>query len=140
MKHNHVLAHLITSCRNADRVPHPEPLAAVAANVADTISEAGSAFEAKAGIHVKISAGATGALAKQSRMELPSTSSLHDVETSTDTRRKLIPATRRIYARGRLVLWSRPDSPVQLSLGDCTRSIQKIAVANPKSHRTARRR
>jgi molybdate transport system substrate-binding protein len=47
---------------------------------------------------------------------------------------RLIPATRRVYARGRLVLWSRPDSPVKLSsLEEIAQDrIQKIAVANPE--------
>jgi molybdate transport system substrate-binding protein len=128
---------LISSCRNADRVPHSELLAAVAANVADTISEAGSAFEAKSGIHVTISAGATGALAKQIENGAPFDLFISaDVETVDRliAEGRLIPTTRRVYARGRLVLWSRPDSPVKLSsLEEIAQDrIQKIAVANPE--------
>jgi molybdate transport system substrate-binding protein len=128
---------LISSCRNADRAPHSELLAAVAANVADTINETSQAFEAKSGIHVKVSAGATGALAKQIENGAPFDLFISaDVETVDRliAEGKLIPATRHVYARGKLVLWSRPESPVELSsLEEIAQArVQKIAVANPE--------
>jgi molybdate transport system substrate-binding protein len=139
MKHKSIVLALllISSCRNADPGPHPELLAAAAANVADTISETGAAFEAKSHIHVKISGGATGALAKQIENGAPFDLFISaDVETVDRliAAGKLIPATRHIYARGKLILWSRPDSPVKLSsLEEIAQDqIHKIAVANPE--------
>jgi molybdate transport system substrate-binding protein len=45
----------------------------------------------------------------------------------------IIPETKALYARGRITLWTRSDSPIQINkIEDLTKpEVKKIAIANP---------
>src|SRR5437879_3255731 len=93
----------------------PEINVATAANLTRAFAEVGQAFERQTGIHVTYSFGATTQLAQQIEHGAP-----YDVFAAADTdhvdqlARKglVIPETRAIYARGKLVLWV-PDGRVR---------------------------
>jgi molybdate transport system substrate-binding protein len=124
------------ACRR-QAAPPPEILVAAAANVSEAFNEIGAAFEAHQQTRVKFSFGATGALAKQIENGAP-----FDLFVAADvvTVERLIQTghlrgeTKRVYARGRLVLWTRDGSGVQLAtLDDVTKpEVKRIAVANPE--------
>jgi len=114
-----------------------ELFVAAAANVSDVLNEIGKAFEAQSRTRVTFSFAATGALAKQIENGAP-----FDLFVSADvsTIDRLIRAgllsseTKRVYARGRLVLWTRSGSGIKLAqLSDLARpEVRKIALANPE--------
>jgi molybdate transport system substrate-binding protein len=127
-----------SGCRPTPREEtRPEILVAAAANVSEALREVGAAFEAQHQTRVKFSFGATGALAKQIENGAP-----FDLFVAADTRTvdRLVDAgrlradTRRVYARGQLVLWTRDGSNVELTkLDDLLKpEVKSIAVANPE--------
>lgn len=109
---------------------------ATAANLTRAFGELGAAFERNNGIHVVFSFGATTQLAQQIENGAP-----YDVFAAADTehvdelaRKSLIlPDTRAVYARGKLVLWV-PDVKTAVNrLEDLAASpVTHIAIANPK--------
>jgi len=109
---------------------------ATAANLTKVFAELGQSFERQTGIHVTFSFGATTQLAQQIEHGAP-----FDIFAAADTehidelaRQDLIlPSTRAIYARGKLVLWV-PDARVPVErIEDLTRpGIKHVAVANPQ--------
>ena len=110
-------------------------LIAVTANFSETAKNLAQAFERKTGDHIDITQGATGALFTQIENGAP-----FEVFFSADSERpaKLvadgfaIEATRRIYADGRLVLWSAKPGYVDAQgavLG--TRRFDHLALADP---------
>jgi molybdate transport system substrate-binding protein len=111
---------------------------AAAANVQKVLTEAIlPAFEKQSGIHVVASYGSTKVLATQIENGAP-----FDVFLSADTATvdklaasgDIVKGSARVYAIGRLVIWSRNDLPHKLlrieGLGDPM--FKTIAVANPK--------
>jgi molybdate transport system substrate-binding protein len=111
-------------------------LIAVASNFALTAQEVASEFEAATGHKVLISSASTGKLYLQIRNGAP-----FDVFLAADSARpkKLdaeglgVPGTRRTYAYGQLVLWSRDKHPENLN---CQERLQtggfgRLSIANP---------
>lgn len=127
---------LCAACRKQATAPQ-EILVAAAANVSEPLGEIGAAFEAQHRTRVKLSFGATGALARQLENGAP-----FDLFVSADTQTvdrlikagKLRGETRRIYAQGQLVLWTRGGSGIQLTkLDDLMKpEIKRVAIANPE--------
>lgn len=126
-----------TGCQDASQQnKSPEIIVAAAANLTDAFEELSRDFTQQTGIRVIISFGSTADLAKQIENGAP-----FDVFAAADTvhvdaldkKGVLISGTRRIYARGTLVLWLPPGSKLNLArLEDLTRSdIERIAVAKP---------
>jgi molybdate transport system substrate-binding protein len=109
---------------------------AAAANVNDLLGEAAKGFERKEEVKVTIAAGSTGYLAAQIEHGAP-----FDLFISADVQTvdrlisegKLEGQTKRIYARGQLVLWQPADAPTEISqLTDLAKpGFKKIAMANP---------
>jgi molybdate transport system substrate-binding protein len=109
---------------------------ATAANLSRVFAELGQMFERETGTHVVTSFGATTQLAQQIEHGAP-----YDVFAAADTEhvdelsRKglIVPETRAIYARGKLVLWV-PDGRVRVDrLEDIARAgVTRIAMANPQ--------
>jgi molybdate transport system substrate-binding protein len=111
---------------------------AVASNFWKTATEISAAFTEESGVSVRISAGSTGKLYAQIINGAP-----FDVFLSADTERPLlleqsglvVSGSRRNYAIGRLILWSRDE---RLRGKDCRQALQRgdydwLALANPKT-------
>jgi molybdate transport system substrate-binding protein len=84
-----------------------------AADLTDAFAEIGRQFTAATGMPVSFNFGSTGHLERKGR---------------------LVPATRRRYGTGRLVVWSRQDRPTRIqSMADLGQpGIERIAIANPE--------
>jgi len=114
-----------------------ELLVAAAANLSDVFTMIAQEFEQAMGIHVILSFGATGNLARQIENGAPfDLFAAADVSTIDLLVEEglILPESRRIYARGRLILWWPSDSQVQLeTLQDLLKpEIERIALANPE--------
>lgn len=111
---------------------------AVASNFAKTAAEVSGAFTEASGVPVRISAGSTGKLYAQIINGAP-----FDVFLAADTERPslleqsghTVSGSRRTYATGSLVLWSRDEA---LRGRDCRKALQqgeyaRLALANPRT-------
>lgn len=109
---------------------------AAAANLSRVFAEAGTVFERQTGIHVVYSFGATTQLAQQIEHGAPyDVFAAADVEHIDELVRTalVIPDTRAIYARGRLVLWVPSSQAAIERIEDLTREgIRNVAIANPQ--------
>ena len=115
-----------------------EILVAAASNLNGVCQELARQFEKASGIHIVHSFSSTGNLARQIENGGP-----FDVFASADTshvsdlERKgfIVPASQAVYARGRLVLWTRPGTPVKInSLNELAEPrVRFIALAQPDS-------
>jgi molybdate transport system substrate-binding protein len=130
---------IATSCQrasnNSETGTHNLTIAA-AANLTDALAEIGPIFTTKTGIKVVFSFGATADLAKQIENGAP-----FDVFLAADTahveqlesKGLLVPGTRAVYARGRLVMWLPPSSHLKATrIEDITaKEFERIAIAKP---------
>jgi molybdate transport system substrate-binding protein len=107
---------------------------AAAADLAMAFEEVGKAFEARTGIHPTFSFGSTGLLAKQveegAPFDLFAAANIEFVD-------RVVAAgacdggTKTLYARGRIVVWTKGPAPARLEdLADATR-YKQISIANP---------
>ena len=130
---------LITGChrqpgenpRNAQEIT-----VAAAANLTDAFAEVAKQFTAKTGIRVVYSFGSTADLSKQIENGGPfDIFAAADVEHVDELNRKGLLATdsQAMYARGRLVLWTPPQSRVKITrLEDVTAAeVKAVAIAKP---------
>src|SRR5215813_75354 len=109
---------------------------AAATNMYDLLGEASKGFERKEKVKVTIASGSTGHLAAQIERGAPFDLFLSaDVQTVDRliSKGELEGQTKRIYARGQLVLWQPADAPTEISqLTDLAKpEFKKIALANP---------
>ena len=114
----------------------PDLTIAAAANLTDAFAEIGPRFTNKTGIKVVFSFGATADLARQIENGAP-----FDVFAAADSEHVeqleakglLMPGSRAIYARGRLVMWLPPGSNLKADrIEDITaKSFERIAIAKP---------
>jgi len=107
-----------------------------AADLSYAFGEIGAAFEAETGHKVVFNFGSTGQLAQQIEQGAPvdlfaaaNVSFIDDLAQQGLT----LPDTVQMYARGRITLWTRADSPLQITqVSDLARTeIARIAIANP---------
>ena len=132
-----VLALAAAGCGGRANVPaRPELNVATAANLTRVFAELGGLFERETGIHVTFSFGATAQLAQQIEHGAPfDVFAAADTEHIDELARKdlILPSTRVIYARGKLVLWV-PDAGVPVEhIEDLARaSVTHVAIANPQ--------
>jgi molybdate transport system substrate-binding protein len=113
-----------------------EIIVAAAANLTDAFGELGRRFNARTGVRVTLSFGATADLARQIENGAP-----FDVYAAADTShvdelaRKglLTDGTRAVYARGRLVVWMPAGSGLQLERVEelAGAHVSKVAIAKP---------
>jgi len=113
-----------------------ELVVAAAANLTDVFAQVGPRFKDKTGIRVVFSFGATADLARQIENGAP-----FDVFAAADTahvdqlesRGRITPGSRMVYAVGRLVMWLPPGSNLKASqIGDITaKQFERIAIAKP---------
>jgi len=114
-------------------------LVAAAADLSSALKDIGDNFEKKAGIKVRLSFGASGALTQQIRNGAP-----FDIFFSADmdypqqliARGEADQASLYQYAVGKLVLWVPADSPLNVEHKGMDTlldpSVKKIAIANPQ--------
>lgn len=120
-------------CRQSARIL----TVSAASDLTDAFSELGRLFTKESGIEVRFNFGSTGQLAQQIEQGAPvdlfAAASLDYVE-ELERKGRLRRETRRIYGIGRLALWQRTDSAVQLeSLAELRRPESgRIAMANPE--------
>ena len=119
------------------RAAPPELTVSVAANLRPACEQLGSEFEALSGIRVLFNFGSTGKLAAQIEQGAPVDLLIAadtDTPESLERRGLALPGSRRVYARGRLVLWSRDDGvPAIDDLKDLTRpEVHRVAIADPR--------
>ncbi len=114
----------------------PELRVAAAADLANAFKEMGALFEKESGAKVTVVLGSTGLLAKQVENGAPFDLLFAADETFlTDLEKKgrVVPHTRRLYAIGRLTIWTRKDAPLPKSLADLADpAYHHIAIANPE--------
>jgi molybdate transport system substrate-binding protein len=129
----------LASPMSADRKSGPEITVAAAADLSAALQEIAVAYEKQSGVKIKLSFGASGALAQQIHNGAP-----FDVFFSADmdyalqliSQHEADAASLYRYAVGKLVLWVPADSPLDVVhrgmnvLADP--SVKKIAIANPQ--------
>lgn len=107
---------------------------AAASDLARAFEELGKTFRARTGITPVFSFGSSGLLAKQLAEGAPfAVFAAANQSYVDDLTAKGVcdPASKRLYARGRLVVWSKTATIAKLA--DLTEpSIRKIAIANPE--------
>ena len=113
-----------------------EIVVAAASNLTDAFAELGERFTRKSGVRVVYSFGATADLARQIENGAP-----FDVFAAADAKHVddllqqglIVPGTRALYARGRLVLWVPEGGRARLSrIEEITNAeVGKIAIARP---------
>jgi molybdate transport system substrate-binding protein len=109
---------------------------AAAADLTPAFEEIGKRFEQETGVKVTFLFGSTGTLAQQiengAPVDLFAAANISFVE-SLERKGLIVPDTKALYGRGRIVVWTRSDSPLKLDrLEDLVRpEIKHIAIANP---------
>jgi len=107
-----------------------------ASNLQPAFTELGTQFEKQSGTRVSFNFGATGSLAQQIAQGAPvDLFAAADRATVDDLAQRgfILSDSVRAYARGRIVIYTRPDSSLQIqSLADLANPrIQRITIANP---------
>lgn len=113
-----------------------EIVVAAAANLTDAFDELGRRFTARTGVRVTFSFGATADLARQIENGAPfDVYAAADVSHVDELAQKglLSDGTRAVYARGRLVVWTRAGSGLQLGRVEDLAGgrVSKVAIAKP---------
>lgn len=133
-----LLCLLAVSCQT--RVPEQqiqEINVAAAANLTEAFAELGREFNRRTGVRVVYSYGATADLARQIEQDAP-----FDVFASADVsnvkrledKGLLAPEGMRLYARGRLIIWTPPGARFQIRhIEDLARAeVERVGIARPE--------
>lgn len=127
----------LTSCSASRQPAQPEIIVAAASDLGPAFEELGLLFEQKTGTRVIFSFGSTGQLAEQiehgAPVDLFAAANVSFVER-LNQKGLIFPDTRALYARGRIALWTRKDSPLRIeSVKDLAGDgVRRIAIANPE--------
>ncbi|MCX7670223.1 MAG: molybdate ABC transporter substrate-binding protein [Anaerolineae bacterium] len=126
------LAVLMAGCRPA----RPPLTVSAAADLIYAFQEIAAQFEAETGQKVVFNFGSTGQLARQIEYGAPvDLFAAADVSFVEELVRAglVLSDTVQLYARGRIVLWTRADSPLHLErLEDLMQpAVRRVAIANP---------
>jgi len=128
---------MMTGALAACRAPRQEALlVSVAANLRPVIEEITPQIEESLGAPVSYNVGASGKLAQQIEQGAPVdvflSASPHEVDALI-AQGLLDPASKQVFARGRLILWTRDPALPLSGLDDLARpDIRRIAIANPE--------
>src|ERR1044071_1286606 len=128
----------VTACKDKSTTTpaHDELTVAAASDLTPAFEEIGRAFEAANGIKVVFIFGSTGMLTRQIENGAPvdvfAAANVSYID-ELDKKGLIIPDSRATYARGRITLWTRDDSPIRLQgVADLARpEVLRIAIANP---------
>lgn len=127
---------LLTACRPA---PASQPVTltvSAASSLTSAFAEIGERFTAETGHRVVFNFGSSGQLAQQIEQGAPvdlfASADASFVQALSQAGR-VLPDTVQVYGRGRIVLWTRADSPLQIDeVTDLAQpSVGRIAIANP---------
>lgn len=108
-----------------------------AADLAFAFQELGALFEKETGTKVIFNFGSTGQLAQQIEQGAPvdlfAAANVSFVD-ELEQQGLILSDTKALYARGRITLWARSDSPLHLEhLEDIARpEVKRVAIANPQ--------
>jgi molybdate transport system substrate-binding protein len=109
---------------------------AAAADLTPAFEEIGQFFAEETGVTVEFTFGSTGQLAQQIEAGAPvdvfAAANVSYVD-QLDAKGHILADTKAIYARGRIVLWTLPDTPFAIdAVADLTNpAIERVAIANP---------
>ena len=123
-------------CKNRPQAESSELHVAAAADLIPAFEELGRQFEASHKTKVVFSFGSTGLLTRQiengAPMDLFAAASIDFIE-QLEQKGLIIPGTKAIYARGRIVLWTPKASTLKIEkVNDLTSNdVKRIAIANP---------
>lgn len=125
------------ACKNDPAVQQPTMLTvSAAADLMPAFSEMGMLYERETGTRVEFNFGSTGQLTQQIELGAPvdlfaaaNASFIDELEEKG----LIVSQTKAPYARGRITIWTRSDSGLQLErLEDLARpEVKRIAIANP---------
>lgn len=131
-----VLLAFAVNCKSPAPESKTQLVVAAAANLTEVFSQVAPEFEKRTGADIVLSFGSTGDLARQIENGAP-----FDVFAAADTAHierlekqgLLVPGSKAVYARGRLVVWVPPGSQHVLTrIEDVERSeFERIAIAKP---------
>ncbi len=129
------LSLLFSSCLEA-AVDRDALTVSAASDLTSAFQELGQLFETRTGTKVVFNFGSTGQLVHQIEQGAPAdVLAAANVAFVDELERKgmIIPETKANYARGRITIWLRADSPLRIDrLEDLTGpEITRIAIANP---------
>jgi molybdate transport system substrate-binding protein len=123
--------------RDTQQANEREIIVAPAADVGPAFEELGKKYEQETGFKVTFSFGSTGTLAKQIENGAPFDLFAAANVAFVDNLEKeglILPDTKALYARGRITIWTLPDSPLQVTrlenLGNL--DFDYLAIANPE--------
>ncbi len=129
---------LLASCSGAENTSRPAALTvSAAADLTPAFEEMGRKFEQETGNKVTFNFGSTGQLAQQIEKGAPvdmfAAANVAFVE-ELENKGLILADTKALYAQGRITIWTRADSPLNLQrLEDLIRpEVKRIAIANPE--------
>jgi len=123
--------------KETNTAEHMAITVSAAADLTPAFQEIGVAFEAETGGQVIFNFGSTGQLTEQIRqgaaVDVLAAANIAYVD-QLEEENLIIPETKALYAQGRITLWVRQDSNLQIEwLEDLTNpAIERIAIANPE--------
>ena len=134
------LSGFLVSCSSA-LSPGPQPpvtlTVSAAADLTPAFQELGQLFEQETGTKVTFNFGSTGQLAQQIEQGAPvdvfAAANVSFVD-ELEQQGLIIPDTKALYARGRITLWTRADSPLKIErIEDLAKAeVKRVAIANPE--------
>ncbi len=135
-----ILAGLLVPCLGRAQSNPQQPVSLTISAAADltlAFQELGALFEKETGTKVIFNFGSTGQLAQQIEQGAPvDLFAAANLEFVEDLAKKglILPDTKALYARGRITLWTRADSPLHIDrIEDLARSeVKQVAIANPE--------
>ena len=131
---------IMTGCQEGSRPDGGPPVKitiSAASDLGPAFREIGALFEEETGIQTGFNFGSTGQLAQQIEQGAPV-----DLFAAADVGRidaleakgLILPDTKKVYALGRITLWTRADNPLRLErIEDLLRAeVRRVAIANPE--------
>lgn len=115
----------------------PSLTVAAAADLTFAFREIGALFTQQTGIQVTFTFGSTGQLAHQiehgAPVDLFAAANVAVID-ELERQGRILPDSKVLYARGRITLWARAESPLRLQrLEEVVRSeVTRVAIANPQ--------
>ena len=128
---------LLVSCSSNSSRPAATLTVSAASDLMPAFKEIGNLFEQESGVKVTFNFGSTGQLTQQIEQGAPvdvfAAANVSFIE-QLEAKKLIIADTKALYARGRVTLWMRNDSPLRLErLADLAHTeVRRIAIANPE--------
>jgi molybdate transport system substrate-binding protein len=125
------------SCRPRQQSAPPELTVAAASDLANAFEEIGREFQKATNTKVVFNFGSSGLLTRQIEQGAPIdlfASANVDYINQLEQKGLIVPGTKKLYARGRITLWTSTNSGVRIErLADLNRpEVKRIAIANPE--------